>query len=112
MKLLTVPIAKQAIEELRRNSGSYVKVTADLAKEVLVAGGELHADGEKILLEKGSRQDDIWGGGINLDTKEIDTTAVLNLRPRLNNTGLEIADPKTREKFITIVKRIFDVLWD
>lgn len=112
MRLFTAPVNKQDIDKLANDLGDYIKVTVDLTKEILVAGGELHADGEKILLEKGSRQDYIWGGGVNLNTKEIDTAAVLNLRPRLNNTGLEIMDQKIREKFISVVKKIFAVLWD
>ena len=112
MRLITRPLDKKSLPKLQAEFGDYFKVTVDIAKEVLVAGGELHADGEKILLEKGSRQDDIWGGGINLGNKEIDAAAVLNLRPRLKNNSLEILDPATREKFISVVKKIFAVLWN
>jgi len=103
MTLVSQPLDKQTLVKLRSEYGDYFKVTVDIAKETLVAGGELHADGEKLLLENGARQDDVWGGGIN---------AVLNLRPRLKNTSLEILDLKTREKFISIVKKIFATLWD
>ena len=64
-------------------------------------------DGEKILLDQGSLQDNIWGGGINLTTGEIDATAVLNLRPKLENLSLEILNPKTRQKLVNIVKKLF-----
>jgi hypothetical protein len=77
----------------------------------MIAGGELHADGEKLLLSRGSKQDSIWGGGINLEDRLIDTAAVLNLRPRLNNDNLEILDPERREKFIKIVKEFFKEIW-
>jgi len=59
-------------------------------KEIITAGMKLHADGEKMLLNQESKQENIWGGGINLKTKQIDFTAVLNIRPRLGNDGLEI----------------------
>lgn len=36
----------------------------------------------------------------------IDTFAVLNLRPDLINS-LEIIDPKRREKFLSVAKKIF-----
>lgn len=86
-------------------------MAVDIKKNCLVAGCELHADGEKVLLKKGSRQDNIWGGGVSISSKQIDTTAVLNLRPKLGNDNLEILDLKRREKFLKIVKRFFKKLW-
>ena len=110
MQLITKPLTKQACQSLQKTYGNYIKVTVDLEKQLLVAGCELHADGEKILLESGSHQDNIWGGGINLMTKDIDATAVLNLRPKLQNSSLEILDPERRQKLMAIVKKIFSNL--
>lgn len=111
MKFFDCPLTLDEIKRLQTEWGGYLKVTVDIERNWLVAGGELHADGERILLEKGSRQDNIWGGGINLHDKQIDTTAILNLRPRLNNDNLEILDPERRRRFIKIVKEIFKRLW-
>lgn len=105
-------MSQEKTANLQKTYGDYVKITLDISKEVFVIGCELHTDGEAVLLEKGSRQDDIWGGGINFQTKEIDTTAVLNLRPRLNNNSLEILNPQKREKFISVVKKLLAVLWE
>jgi hypothetical protein len=104
-------LTKKEIDALKKKYGDYVKLTIDIENEKVVAGGELHADGEKILLEKGSDQKDIWGGGINLSDKIIDTTAVLNIRPRLGNNNLEILDPDIRKKFHAIIKKYFKNLW-
>lgn len=111
MKLISKSLSRQECHSLKTTYGQYIKVTVDLEKETLVAGCELHADGEKILLESGSRQDNIWGGGINLLTKEVDATAVLNLRPNLNNSSLEVLDPNRRKKLISIVKKLLKNLW-
>lgn len=111
MEFIDRSLTKEEILKLQKDYGSYIKLTLDLENQWIIAGGELHADGEKILLEKGSKQDDIWGGGMNLENKQIDTTAVLNIRPRLNNDNLEILDSKRREKFIQIVKKYFRRLW-
>ncbi|PIS21135.1 hypothetical protein COT52_00175 [candidate division WWE3 bacterium CG08_land_8_20_14_0_20_43_13] len=105
------PLIVKEVNKIQKEYGSYVKVTADLETGWVVIGTELHADGEKILLEKGSKQDNIWGGGINFKDKMVDMTAVLNLRPRLSNTGLEIIDPQRRKKFEEICKVIFQELW-
>ena len=111
MELLGHPLTIEEINNLRKTFGDYLKLTVDIEKECLVAGGELHADGEKLLLKEGSNQDNIWGGGINLKDKQIDAAAILNLRPRLENDNLEILDPQRRERFFSVVKRIFQKLW-
>jgi len=111
VEFIDKPLTRQEIINLQKKFGNYIKLTADLKKGWITAGGELHADGEKKLLKKGSRQDDIWGGGVNLRNKQIDTTAILNLRPKLNNDSLEILDTARREKFINIVKKYFQELW-
>lgn len=111
MKFIDKVLSEKEMRDIKKRFGEYVKLTVDLGKEWIVAGCELHADGEKILLEKGCKQENIWGGGISLKDKIIDTTAVLNLRPSLGNDGMEILDPKTRERFVSIVKKIFGKLW-
>lgn len=107
MQLISAPLNKKDTRSLKNTYGNYVKVTVDIDKKILVAGCELHADGEKILLESGSLQNNLWGGGINLVTKEIDATAVLNLRPKLQNNSLEVLDPQRRKKLIAVVQKIF-----
>lgn len=104
-------LTEEEIETIKKEFGSYVKITADLGSNRVVVGPILHADGEKILLEKGGSQDNIWGGGIDLNDKIIDTMAVLNLRPRLKNDSMEILDGEKRNKFIELVKNIFRELW-
>lgn len=101
----------EEINNIRNDFGNYVKLTIDVENYWVIIGCELHADGEKILLEKGSIQDNIWGGGIDFVSKQIDTTAVLNLRPRLNNDSLEIMNSEIRDKFIQIVKNYFKEIW-
>lgn len=111
MKFIDKPIDKKELEEFRKRYRDYVKITADISNDWLVIGTELHADGEKVLLEKGSSQDDIWAGGIDLKDKIIDMTAVLNLRPGLGNNSMEILDPARREKFVKMVRKYFGELW-
>lgn len=112
MQYINFILSTQEIEKIKKTYGDYIKITADIQKGDLAVGCTLHADGEKILLEKGAEQDNIWGGGINFNLKEIDTTAVLNLRPRLDNNSMEIIDQKRREKFINVVKHCFAKLWE
>lgn len=112
MKYINYILSKEEIESLKNEFGNYFKITVNIEGGDLVAGCELHADGEVVLLEKGALQDNVWGGGVNFNLKEIDTIAVLNLRPRLKNTGLEIVDNFRKEKFLKVVSNIFQNLWN
>lgn len=109
MKYIDNPLNKNDINQLKDKYEQYIKLTVDLENRTLVAGSELHADGEKILMKKGGESKNIWGGGIDLNNLKIDTTAVLNLRPSLENESMEILDSKRREKFINIVKNLFGI---
>lgn len=111
MTLIKKPLTAKEINNLKKQFGEYFKITADVKIGNLVAGCKLHADGEKVLLEQGSNQKNIWGGGINLVDKEIDGTAVLNYRPNLNNPSMEILDSQIRNKFFEVIKNIFNTLW-
>jgi hypothetical protein len=111
MRYVDTMLSTSDIQKIRDEFGDYVKLTIDIVNRRMVVGPILHADGEKLLLEKGGAQDDIWGGGIDLKDKIIDTTAVLNLRPRLGNESMEILDPQRRTVFIEIVKIFFKALW-
>lgn len=111
MEYADQPLSKDTIGEIQKTYGDYIKITADIKQRRLFIGCQLHADGEAILLEKGSRQEDVWGGGIHLTQKKIDATAVMNVRPTLNNPSMEILDPARRENFLTLVTEFFQVLW-
>jgi hypothetical protein len=50
------------IKEMMETLNSYIKVAIDIDREVLAGGGMLHADCEAVLIDDGSKQEDIWGG--------------------------------------------------
>ncbi|MBN1262794.1 MAG: hypothetical protein JW991_00380 [Candidatus Pacebacteria bacterium] len=87
--------------------GDFIKITLDLKTDQMVIGGQWHADGEKILLDSGCRQENIWGGSIDLASGQIDTIALINIRPSQNNNSQEILDQKIKTQFIKIVKERF-----
>ena len=97
---------EEEIQELSEEFGGYIKLVADVDQEILYGGSRLHADIEKILIDSGSLQKNIWGGGIDLKFKTIECSAVANIRPE-SNPSTEILDPIVREKFIKIVKKYF-----
>lgn len=108
VKILTQkPTASETLE-MSEEFGTYVKLVVDLDKKILTGGGELHADGEKALLETGSSQENLWGGGYDLLTKNVDYLALINIRPQQGNQGMEISDQRIRQKFLEVVRMYLD----
>ncbi len=97
-------LSKQEFEEARRDYETYIKITIDLEREIVALGGEYHADAEGLLLAQGARQDDIWGGGVNLETGQFETNAIINLRAGKNDST-EILDSKKRERFLELARK-------
>ena len=90
--------------------GDLVKAVVDIEKEIMVVDAELHADQEKILLEKGSLQENLWG--INLypddfqDEDFIEFDSMINLRPSWGNRSRGVDDENIQQKIIEIVNKL------
>lgn len=83
----------------------YIKVVVDVKRRILAAGGEKYVDGERLLLEDGSRQEDLWGAGLDLETSEMDFDSLINLRPTQNKSR-EILDEDIRKKVEAVIKSL------
>ena len=100
----------QELKELAGNIfGNLVKAVIDVELEIMAVDAELHADLEALLLENGSKQENLWG--INLypemaGTDFIEFDSMINIRPGQNNRGRDIEDPKVREKIIAIANKL------
>ena len=82
-----------------------VKVVVDVRRRVAAVGGELHSDAEQALLERGSLQADLWGANYYPGRGPedcIEYTALINIRPSLNNRSMEIQDPDVRRAVLDI----------
>lgn len=108
--VLDSPIAKPDLRRLvSEQYGSMVKFVVDIERERIAIGGELHADAEAVLLEVGSRQQDLWGGnyvpGRGPD-RCIEYTSFINIRPQLENFGTEITIESVRGRVRELVHRL------
>ena len=78
-----------------------VKYVVDIERKVAAVGGELHADAEALLLEAGSRQEDLWGANYYPGRGEegcIEYTSLINIRPAQGNRSMEVQDPAVRKQ--------------
>lgn len=103
----TQPFTKEEIEKLKEQFDVYIKTVIDVEKKICSAGMDRHYEGEKILLKQRSKQSNLWGGGIDLETKTIDFNSFINIRLNDNNTSNEIQDAKIRSRFEDITRYFF-----
>ena len=85
-----------------------VKAVIDVEKEIMAVDAELHADEEAFLLEKGSRQENLWGINIYPEMPEnerIEFDSMINLRPSQENRTRGVDAPEIRQKIIEIVNQ-------
>ena len=108
--LISEPISAQQLREAGEELfGDMVKAVVDIEKQVMAVGAELHADEEAFLIERNSRQENLWG--INFYTNRaipemVEFDSMTNIRPRQNNRSRGVEDPSLREQIIGIVRRL------
>ncbi|MFA4815171.1 MAG: DUF5674 family protein [Candidatus Gracilibacteria bacterium] len=113
MKFIDKKISKQELSDIAKERfGDMVKAVVDVELETMVIGGELHADEEAFLLERGSKQENLWG--INIYTslpldERVEFDSMINIRPRQNNRSRDVQDLSIREKIIVIVNKLVEV---
>ncbi len=107
MKIIEKEIS---IEELKTMAsklfGNLVKAVVDVEEELLVVDAELHSDQEAYLLEKGSKQENLWGINIYPDldkTERVEFDSMINLRPSQNNNSRGVDDKDIQKKILDIV---------
>lgn len=106
----SIPFSRDDIERVSERFESYIKTVIDIERKICSAGCDRHFESEQILLEQGSHQDDIWGGGIDLETMTIDCFSFINIRPH-QNTSNEILDPHLRQTFGELSRYFFRELY-
>ena len=96
-------------EMARKMFGNLVKAVVDVEQGVMIIDADLHSDEEAQLIERGSKQKNLWG--INFypeltgdDFVEFDS--MVNLRPSQDNRSRGVEDEKIRQKIMKIVDKL------
>ncbi|OGH57836.1 MAG: hypothetical protein A3G34_06790 [Candidatus Lindowbacteria bacterium RIFCSPLOWO2_12_FULL_62_27] len=109
MILLTEPMTKTDLCGLaRKQFGNMMKAVVDVTQERMAVGGELHADEEALLLERGSLSEDLWGINLYPDRGRadwIEFDAMINIRPSRGNRSRGVEDAALRNKIMDIVNK-------
>ena len=104
------PITKEQVKEIAlQRFGDMVKVVVDIEKEVMAIGAELHADEESFLLDKGSKQENLWGINIYPDLlmpDALEYDSMINIRPSQNNGSRSVEGEAIRKTISEIVRTL------
>ncbi|NCO12559.1 MAG: hypothetical protein COZ34_02720 [Candidatus Pacebacteria bacterium CG_4_10_14_3_um_filter_34_15] len=101
------PFTKEEIERLKEEFKVYIKTVIDIENEICSAGMNRHFEGEQLLIEQNSKQKDLWGGGIDLETLEVDFNSFINIRPSDNDTKNEIQSEDIKKKYKKLTEYFF-----
>jgi len=109
MKIITKALDFSELKEMTAMFGNMVKAVVDVDKGLLALDAELHSDLEALLLENGSKQEDLWG--INLypelpDNQFVEFDSMINMRPSQGNRSRGVESGEVRSKIIEIIKNI------
>ncbi|MGD8744102.1 MAG: DUF5674 family protein [Candidatus Woesebacteria bacterium] len=101
-----------ALDKLKKMAedgfSNLVKAVVDVERELMVVGGDLHSDEERLLISEGSKQEDLWGINLYPELKKdfVEFDSVINIRPSYGNNSRSVDDKKLRKKIIKVVDKL------
>jgi hypothetical protein len=106
------PIPKETVKRLAEEEFvDMIKFVVDLDQKIICAGGGLHSDEERLLIQEGSQQSHLWGGNYYLnDTSEdrFEYVSMINVRPADGNKKQEIQSESLRREIRDIALHFFE----
>jgi len=110
IKIIKDLISKEELRNIAENQfGDLVKAVIDVEKKIMAIGGELHADEETLLLQNGSRQENLWGINIypnNSEENLVEFDSMINIRPSQNNKSRGVENLDIQGKIRDIVNKL------
>ena len=107
IRIITDTITREEMSEIAKEFyGNMVKGVADVENKIIALGGEYHMDANIVMIEHGSRQDNIWGFNIYLDREGddwLEYVSLINIRPAVGNRSMFIEDHELCRKIKKII---------
>lgn len=112
MEIITQKISIEKLRDLSgKMFGNLVKAVVDVEKGIMAIDGELHADEQALLLENGSKQENLWGINIYPDkTGEdfIEFDSIINIRPSQKNRSRGVEDQEIGRRILEITNKLIE----
>jgi len=91
--------------------GDMVKAVVDIERDKMAVGADMHSDEEALLLEDGSKQQDLWGINLypgNAGGDFIEFDSLINIRPSQDNRSRGVDDAVIRGKIAALVNKLVE----
>ena len=106
--LITEKATKSQMHEMLVSLDAYIKMAVDVERGVLAGGGRLHSDCESVLLENGSKQENVWGADWLPFASTVTFESLINVRPRQNNLTMKVTDSDLKTKIERVVRDLLE----
>ena len=97
------PTTPDQLTQAGQDLAGYIKYVVDLKTHAITIGGTRHFDGQQLLLARGSKQSDLWGGGLDPEHRALDFESMINIRPSQDNPSREVLDMTIRQQITAIL---------
>ena len=96
IKIIDKKITEIELREIAKDFYTdMIKGVVDIDQGILVMGGEYHMDANMVIIENGSKQQNIWGFNWYFDRtgdERIEYISLINIRPAQGNRTMEVQD--------------------
>lgn len=107
IKIINKKISDSELREIAKEFyGKMIKGVVDINREILAMGGEYHMDANVVLIDNGSKQEDVWGFNWYLDKSgddRIEYVSLINIRPKQGNRTMEVQDNALCDRMKSII---------
>lgn len=107
IKIVSKKITEKELQEIAQEFyNDMVKGVVDIESGILAIGGEYHMDANNVLIESGSKQQNVWGFNWYLNKmgeERIEYVSLINIRPAQDNRTMEVQDLSLRAKMKIII---------
>ena len=111
MRILEQPVSRQQLIDSSTNfiDENAIKAVVDIKKEIIAVDSSMHYECEQLLLENGSKQEDLWGINLYLDSDNVDEIvefdSMINVRPAQNNRTRGVENREIQDQIKRVVKK-------
>ena len=110
MKIINEKLSIVELKQLAQSRfGDLVKAVVDIEQGIMAVDAELHSDEEALLIENGSKPQDLWGINIYPELKKeewVEFDSMINLKPSQGNRSRGIESPDIKNKILEITSRL------
>ena len=93
--------------------GTMIKGTVDIAERKVALGGDYHIESAELLVQQGSKSEDVWGFNIRFEEDEngvLEFYSMVNIKPAHGNKSRSILDEHIAQSAEEVIRSWIDFI--